>query len=286
LRCLALAGTLLAVAPAAAAPPAAATPVGTLVIVGGGGMPNTIRDRFLELAGGKKARLVIIPTASYKADRPELLKSWGYWKAQEVASVTLLHTRDRKQANDPKFVKPLTEATGAWISGGDQSLLAAAYHGTAVERELQKLLARGGVIGGTSAGASIMSSVMITGGNPDAQTGTGFGLLPQVVIDQHFDNRHRLKRLMGVVSKYPQYLGIGIDEQTAVEIRGTAAWVLGNEKVSICIPASGPLASEVRVLKAGDRLDLLAVRHVPTPAPKKDAAQPMNKVIMRTALSP
>jgi cyanophycinase len=286
---LLLAGTLVGFVSTARAadpvmPPMPPGVAGTLVIVGGGGMPVAIRDRFLELAGGKKARLVIIPTASDKADRPELLKGWGHWRSQDVASVTFLHTRSRDRANDPAFVKPLTEATGVWISGGDQSRLAAAYHDTAVERELQKLLARGGVIGGTSAGASVMSSIMIVGGNPQAQTGTGFGLLPDVVIDQHFENRHRLNRLQGVLSKYPKFLGLGIDEQTAVVIQGGAAWVLGDGHVLICVPGTGPQAPAVRVLKSGDRVDLMALR---PGQPKKPAVRDSNTATAapRAALS-
>ena len=97
---------------------------------------------------------MVIPTASNKADYPELLTSYSSWKAQKLASVTVLHTRSREQANNPAFVKPLTKASGVWISGGDQSRLMAAYHDTLVEKELQRLLARGGVIGGTSAGSA------------------------------------------------------------------------------------------------------------------------------------
>ena len=107
-----------------------------------------------------------------------------------MAALTLLHTRDAKKANEAAFVKPLTEATAVWFGGGDQGKLLAAYRGTAVERELHKLLQRGGAIGGTSAGAAVMSKVMITGGNPKAEVGTGFGFLTHVVIDQHFLKRN------------------------------------------------------------------------------------------------
>ena len=216
----------LASAARAAGPDGAARPgligPGALVIVGGGGLPDPIRERFLELAGGRKARLVVIPTANRKADLPGPLKTYLLWKAQKVASVTVLHTRDRRRANDPAFVKPLTEATGVWFTGGDQSRLADAYRGTRVERELHKVLSRGGVIGGTSAGAAVMSRVMIVGGNPEARVGTGFGLLPDVVVDQHFTNRKRLNRLLGVLGKkeHGDCLGLGIDEATGVVVRG------------------------------------------------------------------
>src|SRR5262249_8421555 len=122
---------------------------GSLVIMGGGKMTDGIRDRFLDLAGGKKARLVVIPTASAAADKPETSSSYLFWRGQNVNSVEVLHTRDRQRANDPAFIEPLTHATGVWLGGGDQSKLAEVYLNTAVLRELFKVLDRGGVIGGT-----------------------------------------------------------------------------------------------------------------------------------------
>jgi cyanophycinase len=230
---------------------------GTLVLVGGGGMPKGVRDYFLELAGGKRARLVVIPTASSKADMPELLKGFGYWQAQDVASVTLLHTRRRDQANDPRFARPLHEATGVWLSGGDQSKLVAAYRGTTVEKELHDLLLRGGVIGGTSAGAAVMSSIMITGGNPSAQVDTGFGLLPGVVVDQHLMRRNRVPRLLSALTTHPGYFGLGIDEQTAVVVRGQTLTVLGEADVRICFPPCAMKEAEVTILHPGQHADLI-----------------------------
>jgi cyanophycinase len=258
---MAVAGIILLGVPAeAAAPPAAKPPLsvqvsaGTLVIVGGGMLPDAIRDRFLQLAGGKKARLVVIPTASGRSDR--LMRAYRYWKVQGAASVDMLDTSSRARANDPEFVKPLREATGVWMGGGDQSRLVGVYRGTAVERELQKVLARGGVIGGTSAGASVMSSVMILGGNPLPKVGTGFGFLSGVVIDQHFQNRKRLNRLLNVLTAHPECLGLGIDEQTAVVVRGRTLTVLGNANVRVCLRASPREAPSVQVLKSGEVLDL------------------------------
>jgi cyanophycinase len=263
-----LAGILLGLLPATAVgepkidtpPPRQANSdiAGTLVIVGGGVLPEAVRDRFLELAGGKKkTRLVVIPTASALADRTRNYRSYAYWQAQGVGSVEMLHTLDPKKANDPAFVKPLTEANAAWLAGGDQSRLAGAYHGTAVERELRRLLERGGVVGGTSAGASVMSSIMITGGNPRARIGTGFGLLPDVVIDQHFQNRHRQERLQGVLSQYPRCLGLGIDEQTAVVVHGHTFTVMGKANVVVCFPPMEGGTGDVQVLKPGQAGDLL-----------------------------
>jgi cyanophycinase len=145
------------------------------------------------------------------------------------------------------------------MTGGDQSKLSAAYHGTAVERELQKLLARGGVIGGDAAGAAVMSSLMIVGGAVEAEVGTGFGLVPGVVIDQHFQNRNRLHRLLGVLAKHPEYPGVGIDEETALIVRGRTATVEGNGNVWACLCASGKTAESVQKLKNGEKLDLAAL---------------------------
>ena len=261
---------------------------GSLVIVGGGKLPPAVCDAFLQLAGGSKAHLVVIPTASYKADHPELLTTPAFFRARGVASVVVLHTRRRDQANDPAFVKPLTKATGVWLSGGDQSRLVEAYHGTRVERELKNVLLRGGVIGGTSAGASIMSNLMILGGTTVARTGQGFGLLPGVVIDQHFVQRHRLDRLLGVLAKNPTYLGIGIDEQTGIVVHGHGLTVVGVANVRVCTAGAERRPAGIQVLKAGDRLDLLAV--VRPAAPRLQAAaqakEKPDTASARRALSP
>jgi cyanophycinase len=187
--------------------------------------------------------------------------SYEYWRTQELASVSMLHTLDQKKANDPSFVKPLTEATAVWLGGGDQTRLAEAYRGTAVERELRGVLARRGVVGGTSAGASVMSAVMITGGNPQARVSKGFGLLPDVVIDQHFRNRQRQRRLLGVLEKYPRCLGLGIDEETAVVVSGHTFTVLGKGNVSVCLPPLGGAADEPKLLKSNETGDLLQLSH-------------------------
>jgi len=142
------------------------------------------------------------------------------------------------------------------MSGGDQARLAEAYHGTAVEKELRNLYARGGVIGGTSAGASAMSSLMIVSGNPEAEVGEGLGLLDYAVIDQHFQNRNRLHRLQGVLEKHPTYVGLGIDEETAVVVQGNKATVLGKANVRVCLPPSVQKMPGLQVLKSGDEIDL------------------------------
>jgi cyanophycinase len=161
--------------------------------------------------------------------------------------VRILHATDRSQAVDPAFSAPLREATGVWISGGDQSRLTALFGGTQVEHELANVLRRGGVVGGTSAGASVVTQVMMVGG----KAARGFGLIPDMIVDQHFSNRGRLPRLLALLRHHPGQLGIGIDERTAVEIRGGEIAVLGNATVTVARP-DRPRPS-VQVYRAGSR---------------------------------
>jgi cyanophycinase len=236
----------------AAAPPR--PPRGALVIVGGGKVTPDIERAFVSLAGGKAARIVVIPTASGYADDPREDRGFGErWRKTGVASVRLLHTRKRAEADTEAFVRPLREATGVWLSGGDQSRLTAAYGGTAVERELKRLVERGGVVGGTSAGAAVMSELMITGGKREATTGKGFGLLKGVVVDQHFLKRDRVERLLGVLERAQGPIGLGIDEATAVVVRGREIEVVGDSYVMVFRVGEN---LRVRALRAGDRLDL------------------------------
>jgi cyanophycinase len=250
----ALAVAFLGFAPVQAGELAGAS--GALVIVGGGNLPASVGDKFVALAGGREARLVVIPTASYLADTSTPLETFAEWKPPAVACVVRLHTRDRAVADDPAFVRPLAEATGVWLSGGDQSLLTAAYHGTRVEAQLRQLLARGGVIGGTSAGAAVLSAIMIEGGSSVAEVGEGFGLLPDLVVDTHFAQRHRLTRLQGVVAKRPAC--VGIDEETAVVVTSSGLTVLGNANVWVC-KHGGNGSADVQLLHAGNQADLMAL---------------------------
>lgn len=233
---------------------------GTLLLVGGGPIPDSVSSRFVELAGGKKARLVVVPTASEKADSPTP-PTFSFWKEEDVTSVTLLHTRDRKVADDPRFAASLREATGVWVTGGDQSKLTEAYLGTNFLTELTKMFDRGGVIGGTSAGASVMSSLMITGGTTKATTGKGFGFVPGVIIDQHFTNRNRMGRLSGLVAEHPDMIGLGLDESTAVLFQGDTLSILGNANAYLSTaPTKGKGAPTMQRLKAGDKKDLLVLQ--------------------------
>ena len=230
-----------------------------LVIVGGGSQPAEISRTFIDLAGGAQSNIVIIPTASQRADRPDQGEGEQIWRERGAGKVTRLHTRSRDEANEVDFVEPLRSATGVWFGGGSQSRITEAYLGTRVETELNALLKRGGVVGGSSAGAAIMSKVMITGGNPSAKTAEGFGFLPNVVIDQHFLRRNRVNRLLGVLLRHPGLAGIGIDEGTALVRMGDQLRVVGQSYVTLWVPQADGLPPRVEVLRHGDTTSLASL---------------------------
>ena len=229
-------------------------PAGALVICGGR-TTDLIRDQFVELAGGRDARIIVIPTANDIPNGPEAEARLTPWKARGVAAVRLLHARSRGEADDRAFVRPLDEASGVWIGGGEQGRLTGTYQGTLVEDRLKALLARGGVIGGTSAGAAVMTRVMIVGGRGEARLGRGFDLLPGAVIDQHFLKRNRVSRLLGALHERSDLIGLGIDEGTAlvVDIRNRRLRVIG-DSYAVAI-----LANRMEILKPGDEADLAAL---------------------------
>jgi cyanophycinase len=235
---------------------------GTLVIGGGGRLPDEVYGRFIELAGGKAAKIVLIPTARSPAyDGVNPAKELESWKILGVASVRMLHTRSRATADDPGFAALLADATGVWIGGGWQTRLSETYANTEVERQLGALLDRGGVIGGSSAGAAIMTRVMIAGGRLDPIEGQGFDLLPGAIVDQHFLKRNRVGRLTRLLERHPDLVGFGIDEGTAlvVDLRARRVGVVGDSSVVACLPASEGRPARLEVLKPGDRTDLASL---------------------------
>lgn len=234
---------------------------GVLLICGGGDLPDVIFDQFLGKAGGSQARLVVIPTARVKSEEvPDSEEMYAEWQNRGVTEpVSVLHTLSRQAANSDVFVEPLRQATGVWIGGGSQSHLASIYLGTAVEHELYALLARGGVIGGTSAGAAIQSRTMIARGNPDAEVEVGFDLLPGSVIDQHFLVRNRKPRLARVIQENPDLVGFGVDEGTAMVISGKHIQVLGESTVTVLFTASKTRPVREIELQAGTVINLAAL---------------------------
>ena len=254
---------LIALAPAATAAPAVAGPEkGTLIIAGGGKLGPEIVGRFIALAGGPGANIVVIPTAGEDATYGPDCDCMKMFKALGATHLTVLHTKDRQEADSEAFISPLKSATAVWLVGGRQWRLVDSYLGTRTEAEIKKVLARGGVVGGTSAGASIQASYMVRG----ARSGNeimmapgyeqGFGLMRGVAIDQHVTARHREGDLDAVVVKHPDLLGIGIDQSTAIEVKRDGFGVIGAGHVFIHDGKEQPNGGHYYLLKAGDRFDL------------------------------
>ena len=265
--------------PAAAAPNKPAAPIrGALVLGGGAGLPERVFAEFMNLAGAEQARLVVIPTASAQAEAylanasaaDELLEPW---RARNPAQVRILHARSPSEANGDTFVAALRQATGVWFDGGDQSRIAQAYLGTSVERELHALLDRDGVIGGSSAGAAMMTAVMIAGGDgPQPEIAAGLDLLPGAIVDQHFLARHRQPRLLAALARYPGRFGLGIDEKTALVVRGRQMRVLGESSVTVILPASASRPATIEPLSENMSADLVSLSRAAIARAREPAA--------------
>ncbi len=234
-----------------------ASVAGSLVIAGGGPLPTAVIDRFFELAGGENAQIVIVTTASVLAGTPEAETRYATWLDRKPTSLKFLHTRDRIEANTPEFSQMLLEANAVWFMGGNQNWLAEAYLGTLVEERCHDLLRRGGVIGGTSAGAAIMSKSMIAGGREMPIMASGFGFLDGTVIDQHFKKRNRQGRLMQALELRPGHVGIGVDESTALVVSGRTLEVVGDSDVTLSLAPSPGRPARTQSLVVGQKEDLV-----------------------------
>ncbi len=261
------------------------TPIsGSLVICGGGAVPQDIREKFMELAGGSQSHLVLITTASIYADTPGFAERVSYWSEFGPASLTILHTRSREVADEPEFSACLEQATGVWFGGGDQNFLADTYLGTLTESRLRGVLNRGGVLGGTSAGAAIMSRVMICEGKRDPVIGRGFGFLPNTIVDQHFNHRDRMTRLTKAVNSHPGNVGIGIDECTALVVTGRKLQVVGDDKVTVIFSAGAGKPERVLKLAAGDKGDLVGYARVALNRAGKRSTTPAGETVSKGTL--
>lgn len=245
---------------------------GSLMICGGGVMPRGVMEEFVNIAGGEQARIVLIPTASIFAGAADFDTRIGFWKSQTFQSFTILHTRSREEADDPRFSQALETATAVWFTGGNQGWITDAYLGTLTERRLHAVLERGGLIGGTSAGAAIMSRVMISGGQTEPLLRAGMGFLPGTIVDQHFLKRQRGARLQRAVEMWPGHVGFGVDEGTAMVVHGRQMRVVGDSSVTICLPAvADKPAQSTQIAAAEPAVDLVALSR--TAIARIDAAQ-------------
>jgi cyanophycinase len=258
------------------APDHTAVPDGALMLVGGAKIARV--KEFVDLAGGADASIVFVPTAQSAVN----LDQWER-RAREIVAqaggsperVAVLHTRDPNVADLERFTAPLDTADAVWFVGGRQWRLARVYGGTATLDAFRAVLDRGGVIGGSSAGASIQASFLVRGDpeSNDVMMGdyqTGFGFLPHSAVDQHLLARNRQYDLIPVIEAHPDLLGIGIDENTALVVRGDTARVTGESKVAIYdhrrwAEADSTLRRDDKFffLEPGDRLDLRTRQELP-----------------------
>lgn len=267
----------------AALAPAGAQPRGSLVIVGGGPRGEVITQKFIELAGGAgKARILVLPMASSLPETgPE---SVAEFEKHGVRAWSMNLTRE--QAMDTATARSLDSATGIWFPGGDQVRIMAVLEGTTTASAIRARYEAGAVVGGTSAGAAVMSTPMITGderapggvrrdttqsfitiAREDVVLSSGLGMVPGVIVDQHFLRRRRHNRLISVVLEHPALLGIGIDESTALVVEPGKRWSIIGESAAIVYdarhatitPSGAPIlgATNVRmqVLPAGSSFD-------------------------------
>jgi cyanophycinase len=231
---------------------------GTILLHGGGRISDEVFDRFVELAGGRSARIVLVPSAGFDSRNydtyAEFLQavryrynSWFSLKRNgQITEFTILHSEDPGDADQPRFIAPLKRATGVWFTGGDQGRLNYRYVGgeneTRFQIELKNVLCRGGVVGGTSAGTAVLPEIMTMGASQEeaweplsARVAHGLGVMNRVVVEQHFDTRQgRLERFLGLLKDHERLaewshhpdagslmMGLAVDEPAAAELCGS-----------------------------------------------------------------
>jgi len=234
---------------------------GHLVIVGGVQTKDII-TKFVELAGGENARIIIIPNAGSNP---------AYWSEVQVKEFAELGAKadyllfSRETADEDSNLKKMDWANAVFFLGGDQNNLTRDMLGTKLLNKVYDIYNNGGVVGGSSAGAAVMSEVMITGNellNEDSsssfisiqkgniETSKGFGFIKNAIIDQHFLKRKRHNRLITLMCEHPQLLGIAIDESTAIVVNPDDTFeVIGRNQVLVYDPTE---AKNVRVDKNGN----------------------------------
>ena len=263
--------------PASEGPPEYGPAKGTLVIVGGGATEGTgIVEKFIALAGGPEKKFIVVPTAGGNRTADGAVREYreeqviAVWLKRGVKNVRMLHTHDPKVADTEAFVKDLREADAVWFDGGRQWNIVDSYMNTLTLKEFHRVLERGGVIGGSSAGATIQGDYLVRGAvagpdimmTPEKEHEKGFAFLRRSAIDQHINARMRWDDLVPVIQKMPHLLGIGLSEGTAIVVKGDTFEVMGKWKVAIHDNARlyQPWEKPYYVLSAGDVYDMKARR--------------------------
>ncbi|MDX1945875.1 MAG: Type 1 glutamine amidotransferase-like domain-containing protein [Pirellulaceae bacterium] len=262
---------------------------GAVVLHGGGRIDQEVFDRFVELAGGANASIVLIPSAGYRPTdygeaelRATLARRFGSWvglaRAGRIKSFQFLYTDDPADADDPAFVRPLETATGVWFSGGDQTRLNYRFVGnfpeqTRFQQALRGIVERGGVVGGTSAGMAAMPEIMTVSHDRSdfdspctAIAAHGLGLLKNAVVEQHFDARGgRLERFTGLLRDAAQLdalagrknagahiIGLAAEERTAIVVQGDRVQALGSASAHIFLKSLAGRTIIWHELRSGD----------------------------------
>jgi cyanophycinase len=245
-----------------------------------GGAEDKFRDRiilssFFQLAGGRDAKIAIVPTASSIEAAGERYKAIFLEMGASEANVLFIGSRE--DANGESHVETICNATGIFMTGGNQMRLSALVSGTRVAQAIKQRHDAGMIVAGTSAGASILSSHMVaygaSGSTPRmrmAQMIAGFGLVPELIIDQHFRQRDRIGRLLSLVASNPGLIGVGIDEDTAALVDGqNVLEVVGRH--SITIVDGQDMYSDIFQIKGHEGITLSGARlHVLTPGRRFD----------------
>jgi cyanophycinase len=241
---------------------------GKLIIVGGGNMPDSLFTFFANYCGGKDQSIVYIPTATTDE---QYIKEGGHlvkFTTRGFTNLSTIHTRDKVKADDPKNIELVRNAKGIFFGGGDQDLIAAAYGGTQLYKEFIALLERGGVIMGTSAGATIMGSLLVGGDARKDLTKPypfqpAFSFVKNMAIDQHVLVRNRQFDLIPVIENNPNNIGVAIDESTAIIVEAGKFKVWGLSYALLYDPLdwgkqqkeSGKVIKPFKMLGSGDGYD-------------------------------
>ncbi|HEY4305134.1 MAG TPA: cyanophycinase [Gemmatimonadaceae bacterium] len=255
---------------------------GTVIVVGGGAMGPEVYQEFIKSAGGPDALIIDVPTAGgdsvYTQDAP----GTRGWKNAGAKNIYVYHTKDRKLADSDSFVAVLKKAGGIWFEGGRQFHIVDSFGGTKSETEFMNVLKRGGVIAGSSAGASILGDFLVRGAPSnnnfimdDPGYEKGFAYLRGVGIDQHVVARERLADLAdSIIPKYPNLLAISEDEGTAWVVRGDTAMIIGRNKAFVYNGKEKDAGKPFLTLFPGDHYNLatrMVTHRVATESPVKMA---------------
>jgi len=236
---------------------------GTLIIIGGGGMPRGSIEQFVKLAGGKDAKVIVLPTANGDPISPRQGIATMFEKAG-AGEVIVLPQRTFADVESEEYLAKMRGATGIWFGGGRQWRFADAYLDTQALELMHDVLKRGGVIMGSSAGASIQGDYLARAnplGNLDIMADgyeRGLNFLPGTAIDQHFKQRRRFADMTSLIKRYPQFLGIGIDESTAIVVEKNIATVIGRGGVHFYDANMEEAEKDYVTVKEKGRYDLAA----------------------------